>query len=52
MREQDGRVRSDIKLGMNVSIGLKQHQRTGQLAEGAIKDILTNSEYHLHGILV
>ncbi len=48
----DGTKRSDIKPGMNVAIVLKQDQRTGKLTEGIVKDILTNSPTHPHGIKV
>ncbi len=48
----DGTVRSGIKPGMRVSIVLKQDQRTGKLTEGIVKDILTNSATHPHGIKV
>ncbi len=48
----DGTKRSDIKPGLNVSIVLKQDQRTGKLTEGIVKDILTNSPTHPHGIKV
>ena len=48
----DGRNRKDIHLGMKVSIVLKQDQRTGELTEGVVKDILTKSAFHPHGIKV
>ncbi len=48
----DGTVRSAIKPGMKVAIVLKQDQRTGKLTEGSVKDILTNSPTHPHGIKV
>ena len=48
----DGKNRSDIKPGLNVKIVLKQDQRSGKLTEGVIKDILTNSPSHPHGIKV
>jgi uncharacterized repeat protein (TIGR03833 family) len=48
----DGTKRSDIKPGINVAIVLKQDQRTGKLTEGIVKDILTNSPTHPHGIKV
>lgn len=47
-----GTNRSDIKTGLSVRIVLKQHQRTGQLTEGIVKDILTKSSFHPHGIKV
>ncbi len=48
----NGTKRSDIKPGMKVAIVLKQDQRTGKLTEGIVKDILTNSSTHPHGIKV
>jgi uncharacterized repeat protein (TIGR03833 family) len=44
--------RSDIKTGMHVKIVLKEDQRTGNLTEGIVKDILTKSPKHPHGIKV
>ena len=48
----DGKTRSDIRAGMQVSIVLKQDQRSGKLTKGIVKDILTNSSNHPHGIKV
>lgn len=48
----DGMTRSDIKPGIKVSIVLKKDQRTGTLTEGVVKDILTKSPHHPHGIKV
>ncbi len=48
----DGKRRSDIKAGISVKIVLKQDQRSGKLTEGTVKDILTNSPTHPHGIKV
>ncbi|MFH0976677.1 MAG: YwbE family protein [Spirochaetota bacterium] len=48
----DGNSRKDIKPGIKVAIVLKQDQRTGKLTEGIVKDILTNSPNHPHGIKV
>ncbi len=48
----DGRKRADIRPGLAVSIVLKQDQRTGRLTEGIVKDILTKSPTHPHGIKV
>ncbi len=48
----DGRNRSDIKPGAEVAIVLKKDQRSGKLTEGTVKDILTNSSFHPHGIKV
>jgi uncharacterized repeat protein (TIGR03833 family) len=44
--------RSQIKQGIRVQIVLKQNQRNGKLTEGTVKDILTNSSTHPHGIKV
>jgi len=48
----DGTRRSDIKPGLRVSIVLKKDQRSGNLTEGIVQDILTNSAKHPHGIKV
>ncbi len=48
----NGAKRSDIQIGQKVSIVLKQDQRTGKLTEGVVKDILTKSPTHPHGIKV
>jgi len=48
----DGTRRSDVKAGSRVSIVLKKDQRTGKLTEGIVKDILTSSPVHPHGIKV
>jgi len=48
----DGRNRKDIRPGIEVSIVLKQDQRTGKLTKGIVKDILTKSSTHPHGIKV
>ena len=48
----DGRTRSAIQPGMKVRVVEKQNQRTGQLTEGIVKQILTKSSTHPHGIKV
>ncbi len=48
----DGHNRKDIRPGIEVSIILKQDQRSGKLTRGIVKDILTNSPNHPHGIKV
>lgn len=48
----NGGQRSNIKPGLEVDIVLKQDQRTGKLTRGVVKDILTNSPSHPHGIKV
>ena len=44
--------RSALKAGLHVAIVLKQDQRSGKLTEGVVKDILTKSPSHPHGIKV
>jgi len=44
--------RNKIKIGMYVAVVLKKDQGTGDLTEGEVKNILTNSSYHPHGIKV
>lgn len=46
------RNRKNIKSGLEVKIVLKEDQRTGDLTEGIVKDILTNAPNHPHGIKV
>jgi len=48
----DGRNRKAISPGVRVAIVVKRDQRSGNLTEGIVKDILTNSAYHTHGIKV
>lgn len=48
----NGKNRKDIKPGLKVSIVLKQDQRTGKLTDGIVKDLLTKSPTHPHGIKV
>ncbi|MGI4991995.1 YwbE family protein [Halobacteriovorax sp. GFR7] len=48
----EGNVRDHIEIGERVRIVLKKDQRTGNLTEGIVKDILTKSDYHPHGIKV
>ena len=47
-----GRKRANIRSGITVNIVLKQDQRSGVLTEGVVRDILTNSPSHPHGIKV
>jgi uncharacterized repeat protein (TIGR03833 family) len=44
--------RREIKAGLGVAIVLKKDQRSGRLTEGVVKDILTKSPSHPHGIKV
>ena len=48
----DGTKRADIRSGITVNIVLKEDQRTGTLTEGVVRDILTKSPKHPHGIKV
>ena len=48
----DGRERKDVRPGLTVDIVLKQDQRTGRLTRGVVKDVLTKSPQHPHGIKV
>lgn len=45
-------ARADIKAGVKVTIVTKVNQRSGELTEGIVKDILTKSPRHPHGIKV
>jgi len=48
----NGTERKNIHAGVRVNIVQKPHQRTGQLTEGVVKDILTSSAVHHRGIKV
>jgi uncharacterized repeat protein (TIGR03833 family) len=48
----EGKSRNDIEIGMHVSIVMKKDQRSGKLTEGVVKEILTKSLSHPHGIKV
>ena len=48
----DGTKRANIKPGLRVQIVQKQDQLSGKLTEGIVRDILTNSPTHPHGIKV
>ncbi|WP_284643600.1 YwbE family protein [Paenibacillus silviterrae] len=52
MTELQGNNRKEIAPGREVQIVLKQDQRTGKLTKGIVKDILTKSPTHPHGIKV
>jgi uncharacterized repeat protein (TIGR03833 family) len=49
---QPNQQKSQIKPGIHVQIVLKQDQKSGKLTEGTVKDILTSSSTHPHGIKV
>ena len=46
------RERKNVRRGIKVAIVLKQDQRTGRETVGVVKDLLTNSATHPHGIKV
>lgn len=48
----EGQIRKNIQPGLKVQIVLKQDQRSGKLTAGVVKDILTKSPTHPHGIKV
>ncbi len=48
----EGQIRKNIFNGLEVNIVLKEDQRTGELTNGFVKKILTNSTFHPHGIKV
>jgi len=47
-----GTIRAEIRSGMSVAIVLKEDQATGRLTDGIVRDILTKSPMHPHGIKV
>ena len=52
MSQKNGKNREDIKMGSEVYIVLKKDQRTGNRTKGIVKDLLTRSSFHPHGIKV
>ncbi len=48
----NGQNRDDLKPGMKVAVILKKDQRSGVQTEGIVKDLLTKSKFHPHGIKV
>jgi uncharacterized repeat protein (TIGR03833 family) len=48
----DGRERKNVKPGLEVEIVLKQDQRSGRLTRGVVRELLTRSANHPHGIKV
>ena len=48
----EGQNRADIYPGLDVGIVLKKNQRSGTITEGFVKDLLTKSAFHPHGIKV
>jgi uncharacterized repeat protein (TIGR03833 family) len=51
-QDENPQQRINIKPGITVHIVLKADQRSGKLTKGIVKEILTNSSYHPHGIKV
>ena len=50
--EPNGRTRNHIRPGVYVRIVQKRDQRSGRLTEGTVREILTSSAFHPHGIKV
>lgn len=48
----EGTIRADLQIGTRVDVVLKQDQRSGELTQGVVEKILTNSPQHPHGIKV
>jgi len=48
----DGTKRANVKIGAEASVVLKEHQRSGELTQGTVARLLTNSPNHPHGIKV
>jgi uncharacterized repeat protein (TIGR03833 family) len=48
----NGKQRENVRPGIRVAIVLKQDQRSGRQTIGIVKDLLTNSNFHPHGIKV
>jgi uncharacterized repeat protein (TIGR03833 family) len=48
----EGTRRADVKPGLDVRVELTEDKRTGRLTEGKVKEILTSSPNHPHGIKV
>jgi len=48
----NGQIRKDVLPGLEVDIVLKADQKTGKLTRGIVKDVLTKSGNHPHGIKV
>jgi len=48
----NGQNREDLEIGLTVDIVLKEDQRTGKLTRGVVSEILTNSQFHPHGVKV
>ncbi|MEK9173102.1 MAG: YwbE family protein [Patescibacteria group bacterium] len=48
----NGQNKDNVKPGLQVDVILKEDQRSGKLTHGIVRDILTNSKFHPHGIKV
>lgn len=48
----NGQNRDDIRPGLEVDIVLKEDQRSGKLTRGIVREILTSSQFHPHGVKV
>ena len=48
----NGNNRDDVAIGASVDVILKEDQRTGKLTRGVVAELLTNSQFHPHGIKV
>jgi len=48
----NGQHREEITPGIAVMIVVKKDQRSGKLTQGVVKDLLTKSPFHSHGIKV
>jgi uncharacterized repeat protein (TIGR03833 family) len=48
----EGTRRADVKPGIDVRVELTEDKRTGRLTEGKVKEVLTSSPNHPHGIKV
>ena len=51
-KTNNGNLRKNIRSGLNVGIVLKRDQPTGRITYGVVRDILTKSTQHPHGIKV
>ncbi|AUB54800.1 MULTISPECIES: YwbE family protein [Methanobacterium] len=52
MSQKNGKNRKNVKIGSEVYIVLKKDQRSGKRTKGVVKDLLTRSAFHPHGIKV
>ena len=48
----NGTERINIRPGILVRVVQKEHQRSGELTEGVVQDVLTSSAHHPRGIKV